>query len=69
MQWQRRQLQWLEHSYLPIDPLYAATCEKILDLSSAMGIYNKLADDINEVDIIIAGGMSLPISLLSSSIL
>jgi hypothetical protein len=27
-----------------------------------MGIYNKLAEDINEVDIIIAGGTSLPIS-------
>jgi hypothetical protein len=24
-----------------------------------MGIYNKLADDIDEVDVIIAGGMSI----------
>jgi hypothetical protein len=34
-----------------------------------MGIYNKLADDINEVDIIIAGGTSLPRSLSPSSAL
>jgi hypothetical protein len=26
-----------------------------------MGIYNKLADDIDEVDIIIAGGLSTPL--------
>lgn len=31
-----------------------------------MGIYNKLADDINEVDVIIAGGMSIIFTLIES---